>query len=395
MSALATLASAANPTAEDLFNDQILQDIRLTIEPEAWKTLQDNYLLDDYYSVTFRWGNITVEKVGIRSRGSGSRNSSKPGLKVDFNQFVSGQKFLGLKSIVLDNLVQDPSMMAERLSMAVFRRLGIAAPREAHARLYINEMYAGLYTVVEPVDKTFVVRSHNEDTGQLYDYEWSFDYRFENMGPEIGNYAPVPFTPKTNEDDPDPALAQLIVAANEANDFEFLEAISAYLDPIAFLDYLAVETFVADIDGILGDWGMNNFYLYQRKGTTLLSFIPWDKDVTFLQTDRSIWENSRTNVLVMRLLDVPSLRDHYLRALQRCIDTAEGPGGWLDQEVNRIEEQIRMAALEDTVKPSEHPAFSDSVLNIRNFVANRPNSISSQIFDGRTSGMRAGAASSR
>lgn len=170
VSALATIATAANPTTDDLLNDKVLQDIHLTIDPQAWDTLQQNYLLDTYYPVTFQWGSIIIEKVGIRSRGLGSRDPKKPGLKVDFNQFVSGQKFLGLKSIVLDNLVQDPSMMAERLSMAIFRRLGIPAPREAHARLYINQRYAGLYTVVEPVDKYFLVRTYNEDKGQLYDY---------------------------------------------------------------------------------------------------------------------------------------------------------------------------------------------------------------------------------
>ena len=106
-----------------------------------------------------------MENVGIRSRGLGSRNAKKPGLKVDFSQFVSGQKFLGLKSIVLDNLVQDPAMMAERLSMVIFRRFRIPAPREAHARLYINQVYAGLYTVVEPVDKTFLNRTFKEDKG--------------------------------------------------------------------------------------------------------------------------------------------------------------------------------------------------------------------------------------
>ena len=152
---------------------------------------------------------------------------------------------------------------------------------------------------------------------------------------------------------------------------------------------MAVETFVAEVDGVLGDWGMNNFYLYQRNGTTLFSFIPWDKDVTFVETNRSIWENPRTNVLVTRLLDVPWLRDHYLRALQKCIDMAQCPGGWLDQEVNRIEEQIRIAALEDTLRHVDHPAFFDAVLNLRRFVANRPNSISRQIFEGQASGMKA------
>ena len=66
------------------------------------------------------------------------------------------QTIAGLKSFVLDNLVQDPSMLKERLTMAFFRRMGLPAPREAHARLYINNQFSGLYAIVEAIDKGFV-----------------------------------------------------------------------------------------------------------------------------------------------------------------------------------------------------------------------------------------------
>ena len=41
----------------------------------------------------------------------------KPALRIDFNRYVAGQEFLGLKSLALDNLWQDPSMIRERLAM--------------------------------------------------------------------------------------------------------------------------------------------------------------------------------------------------------------------------------------------------------------------------------------
>ena len=43
--------------------------------------------------------------------------------------------------------------------MALFARLGLPAPREAHTRLYVNGEYAGLYSIVEAVDKVFLDRA--------------------------------------------------------------------------------------------------------------------------------------------------------------------------------------------------------------------------------------------
>ena len=41
-------------------------------------------------------------------------------------------------------------------SMQLFKRLGLVAPREIFARLFVNNAYAGLYAIVESIDKTFV-----------------------------------------------------------------------------------------------------------------------------------------------------------------------------------------------------------------------------------------------
>ncbi len=347
---LLTTGALSAVTTDDLFNDGVLHEIRLTVDSNDWRTLKENYLSNDYYKATFQWGELRIENVGIRSRGLGSRNPDKPGLKVDFNEYVS-QDFLGLKSLVLDNLVQDAAMMSERLSLSPLPPRRPTA-RLAHARLYINENYAGLYTMVEPVDKAFLRRVYNNDKGDLFDYGWAFEYRFENLGPDPGAYFPVPFEPKTNESSFDAAsLIEMIRVANEASDEEFPAAIGKYIDAKAFVRYLAAETFVGDIDGFLGDWGMNNFYLYRHPGATLFTLIAWDKDVTFRDAERDIWQGVDQNVLARRILAIPENREAYLAALEEMISAAEGPGGWLEQKLDSTYEQIRIAALEDTVSP--------------------------------------------
>src|SRR5437016_5844340 len=71
----------------DLFNGDVLQRIDIDLHSADWTRLHADYLSNDYYPADFSWNGIKIYNVGIRSRGVGSRNTVKPGLKVDFNQY--------------------------------------------------------------------------------------------------------------------------------------------------------------------------------------------------------------------------------------------------------------------------------------------------------------------
>ncbi len=372
-------ADDAAPALNDLLRDNVVHEVRLWLHPSDWNSLRANYLDNTYYPAEFEWNGLVVEGVGIRSRGNGSRRSDKPGLRVDFNRFEPGQEFLGLKSLVLDNLAQDQTMMAERLSLALFRRLGVPAPRVAHARLFVNDILVGLYTLVEPVDKGFLKRRLDEDGGYLYDYEWVSDYNFEYLGPDPALYSPAPFEPQTHEKNPDPApLVRMIRAIHETGDDEYAGTMSGYFDLHRLLDYLAVETFIADEDGVLGDWGLNNFYLYRFAEQDLSIFIPWDKDVTFRKVDRSIWHNVERNALTRRLLAIPGYREYYLQALERVAASAADEY-WLSLEIGAAYERIRVAVAEDPNKPFTYGQFEEGMEILRAFAAARGERIAAEI----------------
>jgi spore coat protein CotH len=375
--------NAATPTADDLFDDSVLHEMSLDVHPSDWRQLLDNFRENTYYPASLRWRGMQIDSVGIRSRGLGSRSATKPGLRVDFNRFAPGLEFLGLKSLVLDNLTQDPSMLRERLGMSMFRRMGIPAPRVAHARLMINGQYAGLYAIVEPVDKVFLKRNFKEDGGYLYEYDWSKEYRFEYLGSNPALYSPVMFNPQTRESDPDARTIEMMIRVmNQSSDQDFVSAMSQYLDLKLFLDYLAVENFIGELDGVQGDWGLNNFYLYRFDQTTLFRFIPWDKDVTFRNSSQPILK-AGGNVLVRRLLSMPEMLICYLDALDRVAELAGGPEGWLEKEVNRAYSQISRAAMEDHLRPYTAAYFEENVDGLRAFAFDRARQVEEQTGDAR------------
>src|SRR5689334_2036965 len=95
---LPAAAKAQDQTAP-FFDDSIVHDVYFTINTKDWQTLKENYLDNTYYPVDFRWGANTqqgVRNAGIRSRGTGSRSGEKPGLRLDFDRYTTGQTFLGL-----------------------------------------------------------------------------------------------------------------------------------------------------------------------------------------------------------------------------------------------------------------------------------------------------------
>lgn len=364
--------AALGQTAEDFFDDSVLHEIRLWVHPADWEHLKANYLENTYYPAEVQWGNVVAYDVGIRSRGFGSRSPLKPGLRVDINRYTKGQRFLGLTSFLLDNAAQDLSFLRERLSMLLFRRMGFPAPREAYTRLYVNDRYAGLYVIVEDVTKDFLRHNFGEDEGYLYEYKWTDEYHFEYLGADPAPYL-VKFEPVTHESQPDVSvLEEMIRTINQAPDEDFAARMSEYLELKGLLTYLAVENFLAEFDGILGEWGMNNFYLYRPADQKRFTLVPWDKDVTCSRPEHPIAFNLSSNVLVRRLMASPEMARDYLEALRATALQAEGPGGWLEQQLDRAYLQIRAAAHEDTIKGYSGQDFEDQVALVREFVRTRP-----------------------
>jgi len=382
---LSSLCTAHN--SDDFFDSSVLHELRLYVHPHDWAQLQANYLKNTHYPAELYWRGVWVADSAVRSRGFGSRSGIKPGLTLEFNRYVAEQRFLGLTALVLDNSLQDPSFLRERLSLLLFRRMGIAAPRQAYARLYINDAYGGLYSMVESVDEQFLQYHFGDNRGYLYEYRWSEPaYQFEYLGSNAESYSPGRFRPETRLDDFDAAtIGRMVHAINSASEDDFPREVSRFLDLKLFMKHVAVENFLAEPDGILGLWGMNNFYLYRFIDTERFQCIPWDKDMTLSYPWHSIWFNTGSNVLVRRALAHPQTYETYLDALSQTAEHAGSAGGWLEQELDRAYTQILLAAYEDPRKPQGNAGFEAAVAATRDFIQRRSDLVLEQLAAARGS----------
>ena len=362
-----------------IFDPTLLHDARLELDPSAWQALRDDFLGNQYYAANFSVDGVGVSQVGIRSRGSGSRNEDKPGLRVDINRYVPSQEYYGYKSLVIDNLTQDASMMRERLAFLVFEAMDIAAPRNAHARLSVNGEYWGLVALVEQVSKPFLKSRLGEDSGTLFDYQWLFRYGFEWLGDDPGAYVPLPFEPKTNEDRPDVAdgLVAFVEAINQTPVAGFAAALAPRIDVDRFLTHVAIENALAEDDGLVGDQGLNNFYLYEYGQKNRFVFIPWDKDNTFTSGSWPLYRNLDRNVLTARLTADPARRQVYSNAVARATSEFVNPR-WLTPQLETAYQQIRAAALADVRKPFSNAEFEAAIAGLRGVIAAREQDVAAQ-----------------
>ncbi len=395
-------AQIADP-ADAFFDDSVVHDLEFSIKPRDWSTLKVHFQENDYYPLDMTWRGQTVHAIGIRSRGTGSRSGTKPGLRVDIDYYNKGQKFLGLKSFLLRNNTQDATGMRERVSMQFFRRMGLKAIREAHARLFVNGEYAGLYTILESQDKDFLLKNFGENDGHLYEYHFdnaavaagSSPFVFQHLGSDPALYVPTPFKPETKEDDPQgEVIERFIRTINDTNAAAWRSNMAPYLDLAKFIRHWAIESFLGEEDGITGDYGPNNFYFYRFQNTTRFIFLPWDKSNTFWgDAGYSIFRNitdgpeDHRNRLVLRALQEPDLRTLYLDTLLECADSAaEGVGpdtpGWLEQEITREYEQIRAPARADTIIFSNED-FEKAIVDVKRFARERSAAVREQVAAAR------------
>jgi spore coat protein H len=375
---LSTNAAGQTLTADDLFDDTVVHEIRLSVHPRDWASLRENFQVDDYHPAHFVWNGQTRRNVAIRSRGFGSRSPLKPGLRIDFDRYDRTQTLLGLTSVVLRNNTQDPSGLHERLSMKLFAQIGVPASRTAHARLFVNDEYAGLYLIVESIDRSFLDRQFAENDGYLYSYQWTAPYYFEFRGADPALYSPVPFEPETHVRDHDPApLVDMIRAINETPPENLVATVGPRMDLVAFVRQAAIENFLGDNDGLLGYAGLNNFYLYRFRSNGVSTFIPWDKSEAFkmgplypIVTNITDVPESARNRLMDRAMAVPELRDLYFDTLLACAAIAR-TDAWLEREILREYDQIRQAALDDPMKPFTNDEFENDVLLLLEFARTR------------------------
>ncbi|MDP2309607.1 MAG: CotH kinase family protein [Pseudomonadota bacterium] len=258
--------------ADELFEEGTIHEFGLTLGAAAIASLAVDPSLD--VPASFSYGGETYS-VGIHIKGSHSLRTldEKAAFKIDFNEFVPGQRFLGLEHLTLNNMVQDRSMLREHAAYWLYDQLGVPAPRHGFARVEVNGALFGLYGIVESMDQDFLARRFPDDTeGNLYetahargDVTWarSSDFVLQQAGT----------VPEGEDLD---ALADTVESATPDSFFGMLETV---FDTDELLTFLALDIVMGHDDGYITS--CNNYLLYNAPDAGQWHLVPWGQDQTF------------------------------------------------------------------------------------------------------------------
>lgn len=364
-----------------VFRNDHLPEFELSLSKLALEAIR-RYPFE-YQPAVFRYrpsddpgGEVVIENVGVRLKGRGSFRDidTKPGLKVRFDEYTERQSFLGLRRLTLNNLVQDASMMHERLAYHIFRGAGLPAPLCNSARVYINGDYYGLYANVQTLDDVFIETMYGAPVGDLYDTknEVSFtDLIMSHKGS---------FELETNVEESDSSdLVRLLLAANETRGsfFENMESVTS-LDEI--LSVGGVQAIIADWDGYFG--ARNNYKLYHERSQDCFIMLPWGTDSTFNYVDYRLdgTQSDRTNgLLFQRCKQEDRCWRHYLRLVARAIERWDATA--LVAELDAYYAQIVRSVREDRRKPYSDREFETAVESLHGFVQQRRSRVVQQLRD--------------
>jgi spore coat protein H len=375
ITAYAAVTGAQSLPYNPLFDETKVNSIFINIDEDSLLQLYTDVESNHEYDVQFVYDQSgirdTLEHVGFRLRGNTSRYSAKKSFKVSFNTFDPGRKYEGYEKLNLNGSHNDPSMVREKLFYDVWNRFGLAARRSSFIRVYINELYYGLYTNIEEMDEVWCKDRFGDASGNLYKCTYPADlvylganqenYKYQG-GTTSGGRA---YDLQNNESSDDYTdLVNLITILKQTSGIDIPCELEKVFNVDAFLKSYAMDVASGNWDDYA--FNKNNFYLYHNPFTDQIEFIAYDCDNTFGVdwigidwTTRSVysWANAAERPLISRILEIEEYNDRFSFYLNELVTTVLDPVN-IAPHIDSMKNLITEAALEDEFKSYDY-GYSD------------------------------------
>jgi spore coat protein CotH len=235
---------------------------------------------------------LEFKDAGLRYKGNLSFTASstaaplRANFKLKIDTYGTKGTWDGEKTFNFQAGIVDSSRMREALAFAIFRAAGVPAPRTAYAELIFNvpglfqDTSAGLFTLVEDVNKKFLARALPPGTGLVMKPE-GLRGGIQNLGATWAQFEPILRPEREATPHEQQRVMEFARLISQTDVALFRSQIGEYLDVDAFLRFIAVNAALQNWDSYIG--GTHNFYLYLDPVDDKFRFIPWDVDLSMGQ----------------------------------------------------------------------------------------------------------------
>jgi len=294
--------------------------IDLDIPPASVQALEEEEDHGDYHPAEFSLSTpagtpagveATSTPLKIEARLKGHFNSSFRPLtdKAAFKlKFSKTERYLGLKKMTLNNMVEDPSMLHETLAYSLYRAAGVPASHTGYAYLRVNGEDYGVYLNIETLDDLAMEKRFDgafDDPQHLYEGE---------SGNDVVPGGALEFEVDEGDEADRSDLEALIAAVNSEAGTEWLPQVTTVADLREMTRMWAVDKYAGFWDGYAGQEGAsqpNNYYLYSDP-LGVFQMFPWGTDQTW---ERRLSFDGPAGVMFTRCLADPGCAAMYREAL--------------------------------------------------------------------------------
>lgn len=378
-----TTEVSAQVPGSNIFNSGDIHEVRINMSQENyWDSLlyyKEEGDVDGEYTFmvcSVEFNRLRIDSVGIRLKGNSSfgGHSLKKSIKLKFNKYVSGQKLDGLKKFNLNNNFNDPTLMREKLFLDVLQENGVYAPRCCYAKVFINDVYWGLYTLVDHIDKVFLLSNFNSKSGNLYKGD---GFSWEPCANLAYHHDPLEYRncykKETNEEINDWSdLEDLINIVNHTPIVDYYQTVRLVLNTESFINAWASNIVFVNVDSYV-ETG-HNYYTYHNPVSGKFEWITWDVNEAF-----GLWnvgmpldqlyhldifylpENPQFNrPLTYNMLEEPSFRKIYLDKVYDLVLHVFNPDN-LFPRIDSLYASIREAVHMDLNKIIGNDLFEENI----------------------------------
>ncbi len=357
----------AQVPGSNVFNDSFLHEIRFENADTAYWIASENY-----QRLNMRIDGTLVDSVGFKRKGNISEypSTNKYGIKIKTNKYVQGKYYDGIKEFTLHMNFEDPTMMREKLTYDICNEMGLFSLRTAFAKVYINNVYWGLYTIVEGKDEMYKHKFGNRSSNAIESLDFGdMCYNGTNIWEYDANH-PSSIYPRYefSNGDPNTAWSSFINMLNKANNTsigQYLDTVPKYLNIEDFFKYQAVNVYLMNFDSYISLRG-NQIYVFDSL-VKKWQVTPWDFNSSF-----GLWQTNNYQVttypmipttissgcIASKMNTLPQLKNYYLEAM--CMLTnVVCDTNVMYSKINNWKNLIQQAVYDDYRKVASNTDFDN------------------------------------
>jgi hypothetical protein len=373
-------------TWPDVFNPFRVRTLFIEIDSTTWENIKrDTNYYDPNLNIRAQcemWDDADTNRLVVQIRRKSDpalpdeANPQKVSLKIDVNEYVTGQEWRGLKKISLENGNGGNGVLREAMGMQLHRMASehglydYQAGYSTWVRLVVNGSYVGLYASPEQRDKQFLRNRGMYKAGASWLYEINagtfLDTTVNTTNSPTYNF--LCFSPfRTACSQPNsPSVA--VAMERELQD---------WVDMRGMLTLAAVEAYMANRDGMFTKDGKNSFAVDMLPSTNhKRRYFPWDLDAVLSNTTWDIYTGGGGG---QRPYQTQILAHYWFREMYRHVFTDLLDGPVLEQNLNAFLDQLEPVLTPYLDEDPNEPGGASEFASLRQYFVNRSANVRGQI----------------